>query len=58
LDEAQQGQVAEGLAAFWRYMEVLVASRQPQDDFTSDLVHTRDASGWCVQPSGPCRIVP
>jgi cytochrome P450 len=35
------------MAAFWRYTEDLVSSRQqqPRDDFTSDLVHTPDAEG-------------
>jgi len=46
-DEAQQVEVARGMAEFWRYTEALVSSRQAQrrDDFTSDLVHTPDAEG-------------
>ena len=46
-DEAQQVEVAHGMAEFWRYTEQLVSSRQarPRDDFTSDLVHTPDAEG-------------
>jgi len=45
--EAEQVAAAEGMAAFWRYAEGLVAARQahPQEDFTSDLVHARDADG-------------
>jgi cytochrome P450 len=45
--EEEQVEVAEGLAAFWRYAEDLISSRQqqPRDDFTSDLVHTPDAEG-------------
>jgi len=39
-----QVQAAEGMAAFWRYAEGLVESRQqePRDDFISDLVHAQD----------------
>jgi cytochrome P450 len=45
--EEQQVEVAEGMAAFWRYTEGLVNDRQahPRDDFTSDLVHTPDPTG-------------
>lgn len=46
-DEAAQVESATGTAAFWRYCEELANDRrrQPRDDFTSDLVHTPDASG-------------
>jgi cytochrome P450 len=42
-----QVQAAEGMAAFWRYAEDLVESRQqePRDDFISDLVHAQDGDG-------------
>ena len=42
--EEEQTRLAEGLAAFWRYVEELVAHRaqEPQDDFTSDLILARD----------------
>jgi len=40
----EQVRLAQGMAAFWRYAEALVASRaeQPRDDFTSDLLLARD----------------
>ncbi|HLZ70030.1 MAG TPA: cytochrome P450 [Dehalococcoidia bacterium] len=46
-EEEQQVQIAEGMAAFWRYTEELASSRreQPRDDFTSELVHTLDLEG-------------
>ena len=46
-DDTAQLQAAEGMAAFWRFAEELVADRQkePHNDFTSDLVHARDADG-------------
>jgi cytochrome P450 len=42
--EAEQIHLAHGMAAFWRYAEALVVdrSREPRDDFTSDLVLARD----------------
>ena len=42
--EAEQAELAQGLATFWRYTEDLVTKRaaQPQDDFTSDLIQARD----------------
>jgi cytochrome P450 len=41
--EDEQVRLAQGMAAFWRYAERLVASRaeQPRDDFTSDLLLAR-----------------
>jgi cytochrome P450 len=41
--EDEQVRLAQGMAAFWRYAETLVASRakQPRDDFTSDLLLAR-----------------
>jgi cytochrome P450 len=42
--EDEQVRLAQGMAAFWRYAEALVASRaeRPRDDFTSDLLRARD----------------
>jgi cytochrome P450 len=42
--EDKQVRLAQGMAAFWRYAEALVARRaeQPRDDFTSDLLLARD----------------
>jgi cytochrome P450 len=42
--EDEQVRLAQGMAAFWRYAETLVASRaeRPRDDFTSDLLLARD----------------
>jgi cytochrome P450 len=42
--EDEQVRLAQGMAAFWRYAETLVARRaeQPRDDFTSDLLRARD----------------
>jgi cytochrome P450 len=43
-NEDEQVRLAQGMTAFWRYAESLVASRaeQPRDDFTSDLLMARD----------------
>jgi hypothetical protein len=43
-NEDEQIRLAQGMAAFWRYAETLVASRaaQPRDDFTSDLLLARE----------------
>lgn len=45
--EEEQTRLAQGLVAFWRYAEELVAhrAREPQDDFTSDLILARDSDG-------------
>jgi cytochrome P450 len=45
--EAEQVEIATGMATFWRYCEALAEDRRAQrrDDFTSDLVHTPDHSG-------------
>jgi cytochrome P450 len=42
--EDEQVRLAQGMAAFWRYAEALVADRaeRPRDDFTSDLLRARD----------------
>jgi cytochrome P450 len=43
-NEDAQIRLVQGMAAFWRYAETLVASRaaHPRDDFTSDLLLARD----------------
>ncbi len=45
--EAEQVETAKGMAEFWVYCEDLANDRRvsPQDDFTSDLVHSLDAEG-------------
>ena len=42
--DEEQTRLTQGLAAFWRYAEELVARRttEPRDDFTSDLILARD----------------
>ena len=53
-NDAVQMQAAEGMAAFWRYAEGLVESCQkaPREDFTSALVHAKDADGLGLQLGG------
>ena len=43
-NEDEQLRLVQGMAAFWRYAETLVARRaeHPRDDFTSDLLLARD----------------
>ncbi len=43
----EQVEIASGMATFWRYCEALADDRRanPREDFTTDLVHTPDASG-------------
>lgn len=43
----EQVEIASGMATFWRYCEALAEDRRanPREDFTTDLVHTPDASG-------------
>ena len=43
-NEDEQMRLVQGMAAFWRYAETLVASRaeSPRDDLTSDLLLARD----------------
>jgi cytochrome P450 len=43
-NEDEQMRLVQGMAAFWRYAETLVASRAEhlRDDFTSDLLRARD----------------
>ena len=45
--EAEQVDIATGMASFWRYCEALAEDRRraPREDFTSDLVHTPDQAG-------------
>jgi cytochrome P450 len=52
-DESTQARVAEGMVAFWRYTEALVADRaaHPRADFTSQLVQAVDSSGEQLAPA-------
>jgi cytochrome P450 len=52
-DEPTQEQVAEGMVAFWRYTEALVADRaaNPRPDFTTELVQAVDADGQRLRPA-------
>ena len=45
--DAEQVDIATGMASFWRYCEALAEDRRrsPRQDFTSDLVHTLDQDG-------------
>ena len=45
--DAEQVDIATGMASFWRYCEELAVDRRraPRPDFTSDLVHTPDQTG-------------
>ncbi len=45
--EAEQVEMAKGMAEFWQYCEDLANDRRadPRDDFTSDLVHSLDGDG-------------
>jgi cytochrome P450 len=45
--EAEQVDIATGMASFWRYCEALAEDRRAdrRHDFTSDLVHTLDQTG-------------
>jgi len=58
-NDAVQVEAAKGMAAFWRFAEQLVAERQrePRDDFTSDLVHARDADGVGLTPQQAATVV-
>jgi cytochrome P450 len=57
--DADQVRAAEGLAAFWRFAESLVEARrrEPRDDFTSALVHARDAEGQGLTPQQAATVV-
>ena len=50
-DEEQVRLAVDG-ASFWRYAEHLVAerTREPRDDFTSDLIQARDRQGEALDP--------
>jgi cytochrome P450 len=52
-DESTQARVAEGMVAFWRYTEELVADRaaNPRADFTSQLVQAADPDGERLTPA-------
>jgi cytochrome P450 len=57
--EAEQIQLAHGMAAFWRYAEALVAdrAREPRDDFTSDILLARDGDAPALTPPEVTTIV-
>jgi cytochrome P450 len=57
--EDEQVRLAEGVAAFWRYAEALVARRaeRPQDDLTSDLLRARDSDLPALHPQEVTQIV-
>jgi cytochrome P450 len=57
--DAEQIQVAEGMAAFWRYTEELAADRREQarDDFTSELVRAVDGAGQPLTHVEACTIL-
>ena len=52
-DEPTQARVAEGMVAFWRYTEDLVADRtaHPRADFTTELVRAVDSEGERLAPA-------
>jgi cytochrome P450 len=52
-DEATQERVADGMVAFWRYTEGLIADRaaNPRDDFTSYLVQAVEPDGDRLAPA-------
>jgi cytochrome P450 len=57
--EAEQIHLAHDMAAFWRYTEALVAdrTREPRDDFTSDLILARDGDVPALSPHEVTMIV-
>jgi cytochrome P450 len=57
--EAEQIHLAHGMAAFWRYAETLVAdrTREPRDDFTSDLARARDGNAPALNPQEVTTLV-
>jgi cytochrome P450 len=58
-DEDTQVDVAEGMVAFWRYTEDLVADRlaKPRDDFTSELVRALDLGGQPLAPAEAATVL-
>jgi cytochrome P450 len=58
-DENEQIRLVQGMAAFWRYAETLVASRAEhrRDDFTSDLLLARDGDLPALNHQEVTRIV-
>jgi hypothetical protein len=58
-DDDEQVRAAQGMAAFWRYAEELVASRlrKPENDFTSALAHTVDPDGVGLTPQQTTTVI-
>jgi cytochrome P450 len=58
-NDDDQVRAAQGMAAFWRYAEELVASRlrQPQNDFTSALAHAVDPDGVGLTPQQTTTVI-
>ena len=58
-DDDEQVRAAQGMAAFWRYAEELVASRlqKPENDFTSALAHALDPDGMALTPQQTTTVI-
>jgi cytochrome P450 len=58
-DDDEQVRAAQGMAAFWRYAEELVASRlrKPENDFTSALAHAVDPDGIGLTPQQTTTVI-
>jgi cytochrome P450 len=58
-DEDTQATVAEGMVAFWKYTEELVAGRlrEQRDDFTSELVRALDLGGQPLSPAEAATVL-
>ena len=58
-DDDEQVRAAQGMAAFWRYAEALVASRlqRPENDFTSALAHAVDPDGVGLTPQQTTTVI-
>ena len=58
-NDDEQVRAAQGMAAFWRYAEELVASRlrKPQNDFTSALAHAVDPDGVGLTPQQTTTVI-
>ena len=58
-DDDEQVRAAQGMAAFWRYAEELVASRlrKPENDFTSALAHAVDPDRIGLTPQQTTTVI-
>jgi cytochrome P450 len=58
-NDDEQVRAAQGMAAFWRYAEELVASRlrKPENDFTSALAHAVDPDGVGLTPQQTTTVI-